>query len=168
LPANAGCVRLLRESEEVMAIEATYHGEVRVVRSSYTSKTGPTITLALHDIDELNRVQGMDGKRYMLALVEIGDDEQPVPSAAILEKPKGGALAKLAGMWCSDPEFWRWASAQVMAPVRNSQDAAEFMRVFCGVESRAEFDSSEEAASIFQRRVRGPYMKHLASIGVTA
>ena len=168
MPANAGCVRLLRESEEVMAIEATYHGEVRVVRSSYTSKTGPTITLALHDIDELNRVQGMDGKRYMLALVEIGDDEQPVPSAAILEKPKGGALAKLAGMWCSDPEFWRWASTRMDLPVSNANGAAAFIRLNCGVDSRAELDSNDEAADLFQKHIRGPYMKHLASIGVTA
>jgi len=151
-----------------MAIQATYHGEVRVVRSSYTSKTGPTLTLALHDIDELNKVQGMDGKRYMLALVEIGDDEQPVPSAAILEKPKGGALAKLAGMWCSDPDFWRWASGQVSAPVRNVNDAAEFLRIFCDVASRAEFDNNQEAGARFQRLVRGPYMKHLAMHGKTA
>jgi len=24
------------------------------------------------------------------------------------EKPKGGALARLAAMWCNDPNFWEW------------------------------------------------------------
>lgn len=170
-----------------MTIEATYHGEVRVVRSSYTSKTGPTITLALHDIDELNKVQGMDGKRYMLALVEIGDDEQPVPSAAILEKPKGGPLAKLAGMWCNDPRFIEWIRPQYdmlmggdgsgWGDVTPDHDfdgsnvdwAKHAVLVLCGCdESRAELDSSTEKANLFQSRIRGPYMKHLASIGLTA
>ena len=52
-----------------MSIEATYHSEVRFVRSAHSSKTGTTITLALPDSDELSKVAGFDGKRYMLALV---------------------------------------------------------------------------------------------------
>lgn len=149
-----------------MTIEATYHGEVRVVRSSYTSKTGPTITLALHDIDELNKVQGMDGKRYMLALVEIGDDEQPVPSAAILEKPKGGSLAKLAGMWCETEEFRSWMIKHNGWAVFTADEAADCIREVCGIESRAELDSNLEAKERFNRYFRGPYTKYLASTGV--
>lgn len=142
-----------------MSIQASYHGEVRVVRSSYTSKTGPTITLALHDIDELNKVQGMDGKRYMLALVEIGDDEQPVQP---VEKPKGGALAKLAGIWCSNPNFIKWIGAS------DAEGAAKQIRVMCGVLSRAELDSNPDAADRFQRLIRAPFMKWMAVNGFTA
>lgn len=156
-----------------MTIEATYHGEVRVVRSSYTSKTGPTLTLALHDIDELNKVQGMDGKRYMLAIVEIGDDELPAQQPTKTEgppqpeKPKGGPLAKLAGMWCNDPKFWEWAAQSCGAEVSCEQHAADVIRAWCEIDSRAELDSSPAAGALFQRFVRGPYMKHLAMTGQT-
>lgn len=93
-----------------MSIEATYHSEVRFVRSAHSSKTGTTITLALPDSDELSKVAGFDGKRYMLALVEIGDDEQPVqqpsspevgytpPTPDVPAKPKGGYAAKWLGL----------------------------------------------------------------------
>lgn len=154
-----------------MTIEATYHGEVRVVRSSYTSKTGPTLTLALHDIEELNKVQGMDGKRYMLALVEIGDDELPAQQptktegAPQPEKPKGGPLAKLAGMWCNDGAFWAWAEKEFGQPVESSSDAAAIIREYCDVQSRAELDNSAKAETLFQTYIRAPYMKHLATRG---
>ncbi len=141
-----------------MAIEPTYHGEVRVVRSSYSSKAGPTLTLALHDIDELNKVQGMDGKRYMLALVEIGDDEQPV-------QKKGGPLAILAGKWCQDPEFWKFLDANAW-PTSNAADAANHIRQWCGIGSRAELDHNPNAAQLFHAGIRGPYIKWMASRGV--
>jgi hypothetical protein len=141
-----------------MSIQATYHGEVRVVRSSYTSKTGPTITLALHDIDELNKVQGMDGKRYMLALVEIGEDEQPIQKPEV-EKLKGGALSVLAARWCADEGFRAWFGCAT------EKDAAERVRRLCDVTSRAHIDHTAEAGEKFQRHIRGPYMKHLAMNG---
>ena len=147
-----------------MTIQATYHGEVRVVRSSYTSKTGPTITLALHDIDELSRVQGMDGKRYMLALVEIGDDEQPVQPKAgeVVEKMKGGHLARQAGIWCDTPHFWGWLESVHHMPVKNSNKAADVLREMLGIGSRAELDNNESAAERFQTKIRAPFMKYMA------
>ena len=44
------------------------------------------------------------GQRMMMALVEIGDDEEPVDQAP-KDEHKGGALARLAGMWCQDASF---------------------------------------------------------------
>lgn len=147
-----------------MSIQATYHSEVRFVRSSYSSKTGTTITLALPDSDELSKVQGMDGKRYMLALVEIGDDEQPVQKPEVVERPKGGALAKLAGMWCASPDFWAWASSGERV-IDSADKAADLIRRYCKIESRAELDSSEAAATLFNTYIRGPYMKHMMATG---
>lgn len=143
-----------------MTIQATYHGEVRVVRSSYTSKTGPTLTLALHDIDELNKVQGMDGKRYMLALVEIGDDEQPVQ-----EKPVGGFVSEWLAMRCSEQSFrsflieknpfgWKQITSEAVA--------ADVVRKWCGVKSRAEIDHNIKAKEIFDIEIRLPFLKWCA------
>lgn len=143
-----------------MTIEATYHGEVRFVRSSYTSKTGPTVTLALHDIDELNKVQGMDGKRYMLALVEIGDDEQPIQ-----QKRKGGPLSILAGKWCQDPGFWKFLGERGW-PCTTAEDAAKYIRAQCQIDSRAELDHDQDAARRFHSSIRGPFIKWSAARGV--
>lgn len=145
-----------------MSILANYSGEVRFVRSSFTSKNGATLVLALPDLAELEKVQGMDGKRYMLALVEIGDDEQPAQqvSTAILEKPKGGALAKLAGLWCNDAQFIKWLGC------KNSIDAAATVRQMCGIDSRSELDSDLMAEEKFQALIRGPYMKFLGFSGM--
>lgn len=151
-----------------MSIQATYHSEVRFVRSSYSSKTGTTITLALPDSDELSKVQGMDGKRYMLALVEIGDDEQPVQKPEVVERPKGGALAKLAGMWCASPDFWAWATNFGERHINSPEAAADLIRRYCRVKSRAELDSNEMAAALFNTYVRGPYMKHMLATGRVA
>lgn len=167
-----------------MTIESTYHGEVRVVRSSYTSKTGPTLTLALHDIDELNKVQGMDGKRYMLALVEIGDDEQPVQP----EKKKGGPLSILAARWCREPEFlnfirpiydrqlggngsgWGDVSPDDFdhdQALGLEQYAAHCIKVLCDCEqSRRELDIDAAKGEKFHRLIRGPYIKWMAARGV--
>lgn len=130
-----------------------YAGEVRVVRSSYTSKNGPTITLALHDIDELGKVASLDGKRFMVALVQIGDDEQPVEAPEL----KGGELAKLAGRWCSDPEFWGWLSREANCQIQDSEKAAEVVRSMCLIKSRADLDHDKFAATRFKVLIREPY-----------
>lgn len=147
-----------------MTIEASYHSEVRFVRSSYSSKTGTTITLALPDSDELAKVQGFDGKRYMLALVEIGDDEQPVQPKAgeVVEKMKGGHLARQAGIWCDTPHFWGWLESVHHMPVKNSNKAADVLREMLGIGSRAELDNNESAAERFQTKIRAPFMKYMA------
>lgn len=150
-----------------MSIEASYHSEVRFVRSAHSSKTGTTITLALPDSDELSKVAGFDGKRYMLALVEIGDDEQPVqkPSA----KHKGGFISRWLALRCADPAFWRFLCEAFPSAdlVWSEQGAADLVRVMCGVQSRAEIDHCPVAKDLFERLIRLPYMKWCAMNGVT-
>ncbi len=149
-----------------MSIEATYHSEVRFVRSAHSSKTGTTITLALPDSDELSKVAGFDGKRYMLALVEIGDDELPVQQPQVAaEKPKGGALAKLAGRWCQDPMFWAWLETDPLNAARSPAGAAACVYALCEIGSRADLDHNQEAAEKFHRLIRGPFIKYMASRG---
>jgi hypothetical protein len=88
----------------------------------------------------------------------------------VAEKPKGGPLAKLAGIWCADPAFWEWVNSVtrggIFWHIKDADDAASFVREYCEVDSRAELDHDEAAAERFQRLIRGPYMKHqLATAG---
>lgn len=137
---------------------------------------GCKVTFWLQSPDDLQAFRDLTvrkgntaGQRFMAALVEIGDDEQPVTPPAP-EKPKGGPLAKLAGMWCNDPEFLVWANSVTHAGIfwhlEDAEEAAEFIRELCEIQSRAELDSNPAAAEKFHSLIRGPYQKHLIARGL--
>ena len=65
---------------------------------------------------------------------------------------KGGALARLSGMFCGQPEFLKFAG------VPSPAAAAAWIRQTCGVESRADLDHVPEAARKFHNLVRKPYL----------
>lgn len=92
----------------------------------------------------------------------VADFEQKEPVA---EKPKGGALAKLAGMWANEPEFWEWMKS-IDHYAEDAGDAAAFMRAQCVVQSRAELDNVPEAKTRFDMFIRGPYAKWRAQRGL--
>lgn len=82
------------------------------------------------------------------------------------ERGKGGALCKLAAMWCAEEEFhnflaatMKWAKAY-SEPI-TSVVAANIIRETCGVASRADLDHDERAALIFHRDFRLPYQRWL-------
>ena len=106
---------------------------------------------------------GKPGAPMALAALKVGhamksDERIEEPS----EPPKGGPLAKLAGMWCQSKEFQEWCS------VNSSTEAKLFILEECGIDSRAELDHSAEAAELFHANVRGPYSKWLIATGRTA
>lgn len=76
------------------------------------------------------------------------------------EKPKGGPLCRLAGMWCKDEMFWEWLIDSGNLNRCDSEEcAADWIRAMCGVESRAAIDSNPFASEVFHRSVRSPYME---------
>lgn len=80
----------------------------------------------------------------------------------VSDKPKGGELAKLAGQWSKDPNFWRWAS-KTNPPkwdIRTEEEAAAYFYETCEVDSRADLDHDKVAAERFQALIRGPYMRY--------
>lgn len=84
------------------------------------------------------------------------------------EKPKGGEWAKLAGMWCNDRDFWTWAnSVQTDMRIVKDRDAADFMRIECDIESRAELDNDPEALARFNKEIRHPFMKWMQARGIS-
>ncbi|MDQ2150078.1 hypothetical protein RBI22_15270 [Alcaligenaceae bacterium C4P045] len=64
---------------------------------------------------------------------------------------KGGKLARLAGQLCRKPDFLAFCRAN------SSDDAAEFIRRTCDIESRAELDHNPKAAALFHQHVRQPF-----------
>lgn len=70
------------------------------------------------------------------------------------DKPKGGPLSQEAAKKCREPLFQRFAHEMAKPELRDSVQpeglAAEFIRVSCGIESRADLDHDEQAAAAFR------------------
>jgi len=156
---------------EAHSIKPTFAGEVQLCSWSETHSGGAKIVLWLSDPSDLDAFRALTvrkgntaGHRFMAVLVEVGDDEQPIqPPKQDEKESKGGALAKLAGMFCQQPEFWgflgAWEGDAIFPIVTNADSAATAIRAICGVESRAELDSSTEAAAIFHEQIRLPFVR---------
>lgn len=162
----------------------TFSGEIQLAGWSDTHNGGAKITFWLPDAESLEVFKGLTAKkgntaghRFMAALVEIGDDELPVelmePGSSEFNKivkPKGGALAKLAGQWCNLQSFFDW-----IQPVYDNflgdigpeiyDTKQEYCRhcllVMCDIDSRAELDHDPIAAEKFHRLIRLPYSEYL-------
>lgn len=105
------------------------------------------------------------GTPAAIAALAVGYASKSDMGNPITEKPKGGPLAKLAGMWCNDPEFWAWLTLSNKGRCQCADDAAECLYAICEVDSRAELDHDEEAAEIFHREIRGPFSKYMQARG---
>lgn len=108
----------------------------------------------------LERFREIDMPVALAPLVADFERREPQP-----EPDKGGALCKLAGMWCRDEEFRRWLASLHEGEMFTEEDAAEWIRLECDVESRSHLDHDAQAAERFQRSVRLPYMNWLRGSG---
>jgi hypothetical protein len=170
--------------------EATpfFHDETMLMSWGESDTQGPWIKLRLPSSEALAPFRGMTkakgdkaGQRIACAMVEIGDDERPVPPddqwtpeerAAIAAQGKqplvinkiGGPLARLAGMWCEDDRFASWmASTFPAAWTRETEETypvsewpAVTLRHICEIESRAALDHDSEAKARFDLLIRQP------------
>ena len=74
---------------------------------------------------------------------------------------KGGALARLAGQWCREPEFHHFVAAKTGFDCPSIDVAAGFVRTVCGIETRADLDHDGAAEAKFHICIRLPYMRWL-------
>ena len=91
------------------------------------------------------------GTRMHLAMVQIGDDEQPQkPKRAFKDLP----LSQQAAIRCADLEFQKWCAKQAWENgisrwpktfERSEAEglAAEYVRTWCWVDSRAQLDKED-------------------------
>jgi hypothetical protein len=115
-------------------------------------------TVQASDMDERLTKAAM-GTRFMAALVEIGENEEPVPATITGSPPstrpdgtKHGKMdwrelqpAAQAGIRCADPVFIAYLKEQQPNAWRAHQDAASLVRWICGVKSRSELGTNHLA-----------------------
>ena len=87
------------------------------------------------------------GQRYHMMLIEINDDEMPMPNEPEVKARK---LSQLAGAMCHDAKFRAWAEKAYGDPCPDEHAAAQLIRDVCGIISRAHLDANEEAAKVFR------------------
>jgi hypothetical protein len=151
----------------------TWQGEMQLAGWAESHTSGAKLTFWLPESADLEVFRGMTarkghraGQRFAVVLVEIGEDELPVPTPVVQEptapapKPKGGELARLAGRWCGDEMFRHWIDSD------NAETAAQYIRTMCGVKSRAELDHNAEAAQNFHRYFREPFIRYCRDAGI--
>jgi hypothetical protein len=136
---------------------------------SETHNGGAKVTFWLSDPDELAAFKQMTvakgktaGQRLACVLVEIGEDESPKEPEPPKEELKGGPLAKLAGMWCQSADFQAWCGQESAAGAR------AFILDTCGIDSRAELDHNQAAATRFHEDIRIQYADWLKETGSAA
>lgn len=95
----------------------------------------------------------------------VADFEQRAPEPE--QKPKGGELARMAGMFTRDFAFHDWLAHtdEDMPGDWTKWQAAEwatyadsFIKAQCGISSKVELDHNGTAAASFHERVRKPFV----------
>lgn len=170
-------------------ITPLYAGEMQLAGWSESHTGGCKVTFWLSGPDELAAFRALTvrkgntaGHRMMAVFVEIGDDELPVQQPAkpvntlpasteLIAEPKPSALGDACYrtvQWCADPQFWAWINSTthggILWHIKSEREAKEFVCEICGVTSRKELDTDNEANKAWHRLIREPYRLYLASL----
>ena len=127
----------------VTELDPAYHGEALLLRWGESSTNGRTITLQLeeegpHPLKGFSC--GKNGQRFAVVLVPVSDSEEPRTKTDV------DPMVREAGMLAKDPRFRKWVAECVGdGQMCGEADAAEFIREFCGIESRRELSTNPEA-----------------------
>jgi hypothetical protein len=107
------------------------------------------VTVSALDMDQRLATAPM-GTRFACVLVQIDDDESPVDHKA---RDRGAwrelGPTKQAGIRCKEPLFWAYLNEELHFSVSSEQMAAEAVRAHCGIGSRRELASDQEAARLW-------------------
>lgn len=142
------------------------------------TKDGVVVSFVVHpnDVPPALSISHI-GARYMVALVEIGDDEQPVvehrreampnPQTSNTrqldaqpqpDKPAGAKRdwkdlqpQQQAGIRCGEPTFTAFLKEQYGRDWREAEDAAACIRLICEVNSRVELGTDQRARLIWNQ-----------------
>jgi hypothetical protein len=141
--------------------------------------TGAKVTFWLPDQDALEAFRHLTvrkgrtaGQRFMAVLIQIGDDEQPIdPGSDTKPVKRNNALALSAVQVCKDSTFHEFVAGAVgylpASQAEREEVAAEYVRDYCRIESRAELDQSPTAAQLFAR-LMAEYRDWRVATGATA
>ena len=103
------------------------------------SKDGYVLSLAVHpsDIPD-DLVRDYVGSRYMVVMVKLGDDEQPIPR-------KQNNYVQIAGLLCRDSDFQEYVSDALGIMADCEDHAADWLCEHLGIGSRSDLPNNPTA-----------------------
>lgn len=120
--------------------------EAQVLDFSRNAGYGPWVKLRF---PEPGLLKGLEtGQRYHVLFIHITEDEMPAAAEGKERLPY--KLSQIAGMMCADENFRHFITASYGEPCHNKEDAAQWLREACGVESRSYLDVNDTAAETFR------------------
>ena len=148
---------------------ANHTSEALIVAVGWSPRQGHWVKVRLDPEAERgpHPLMGCEGKRYMLALAEIADDETPAKAAASgaaasrserseapKEKSEGEKAVARAGILCNDPDFQRWVIQAAPHSARDNAQGfgtADILRAWLGVTTRKALATDADVLERFQR-----------------
>jgi hypothetical protein len=110
-------------------------------------KNGLILKLAIHPSDApQDLVVAPVGTRYMIAAVMLNDQDEPVKG---VKRREADSVISISGALCRNPRFQDWLESSGLAGESSEKAAVEAVREFCGIKSRSEFSTNENARNKF-------------------
>jgi len=122
--------------------------QCEVVKIAMTQdKNGHILKVAIHPSD-LPKDLVLDplGTRYVMVLARLNDQDEIVQPK---EKSEAELIISQAGLLCRNKRFISWMFDYGHSPERSEDGAVEGVRDFCGVQSRRDFHTNDDARKKF-------------------
>lgn len=131
-----------------MPMPAAIQGQLVSIKNVSTHKSA-CLTIHVPEEQALQAIEAFGWPTMVnpvpVALARIDPNAKP--------ERKGGPLARRAGILCSEGAFQKFLTERIGRPyanVTNAEEAADYVRFKCEVNSRAELDHNPEAADRFR------------------
>lgn len=163
--------------------ETLYAGEAQFAGWSDSHTQGPIIKIRLPSSDDLDKFRALTaakgkqaGHIFEIAIVERGDDGQPVPppegtkatdpkfdntvsfASSGGHKQTVGPYCREAVELCENADFQKWLESESGVPVRSAEAAKKGLLAILGIGSRKEIDTDESVKEAFIENIRVPFM----------
>lgn len=111
-------------------------------------RNGHILKLSIHPND-LPKDLVLDplGTRYVMVLARLNDQDEVVPPK---EKTEGEKIVDIAGLLCRNPRFIHWLYDNGHSRSDDEAGSIEAVRAICGIKSRSELRTNEEARWLFE------------------
>jgi len=131
---------------------------------SVSHSKGATIALTI-EVETFERLRALDEKQQLEIVVyqieNDGTSHNEQVRSAVEAKLKGGPMSVQAGKACGEISFHRYLEKELEIEIGTAKEAADAVRAYCKIPSRARLDHDEQAKAAWQRLYRG-YLGTLA------
>lgn len=153
---------------------AVYADEVMLAGWNDSQQNGHTVKFWLCNDNMGHPFEGYERKKdvFYLSLVELDDDNEPIDQKMRdrVEKQSTHASSRAsyaAAMLCKQEAFWQFLNENKLVVgqirVENELHAAQVLRGYLFISSRAELDKDKGIADKFHDGIRKPYLDWLES-----